>query len=363
MVVNTARGELVDVDALTAALAGGRLAGAGLDVFATEPLEADSPLRTAQNLLLGPHAAWCSVDALPALQAGAAREHRAVLRHRLCHLPDRRPSVRIARLDTPGGPRLAAAVGSQYLLLDTPATDVAELARAGATQVGVTDSAVSGAVLAPIRPGKIVCAGLNYLDHVRETGLALPDEPLLFAKFPSSVIGPEDDIVVDATLTERVDWEVELAVVFGRRARNVTPDAAPEFVFGYTAANDVSARDLQFRDGQWVRGKSLDTFCPLGPVVVTADEILDPQRIGLRTRVNGEVVQDSSTAEMIFDVATLISYCSRSFTFEPGDVLLTGTPWGCGEFMDPKRSLHPGDLVEAEVDGIGTLRNRVRAPF
>jgi 5-carboxymethyl-2-hydroxymuconate isomerase len=130
-------------------------------------------------------------------------------------------------------------------------------------------------------------------------------------------------------------------------------------VFGYTVANDVSARDVQFGDGQWVRGKSLDTFCPLGPVVVTADEIEDPQSLGLRTRVNGELVQDSSTSEMVFGVAELVSYCSHSFTLEPGDVILTGTPWGCGEFMDPPRSLSPGDVVEVEVDGIGTLRNPV----
>jgi 5-carboxymethyl-2-hydroxymuconate isomerase len=141
--------------------------------------------------------------------------------------------------------------------------------------------------------------------------------------------------------------------------RNVAETDALDHVFGYTVGNDVSARDLQFGDGQWVRGKSLDTFCPLGPVIVTADEIPDPQALGLCTRVNGETVQDSSTAEMIFGVAELLAFCSRSFTLEPGDVLLTGTPWGCGEFMDPKRSLAAGDVVEVEVEGIGTLRNEV----
>jgi 5-carboxymethyl-2-hydroxymuconate isomerase len=181
----------------------------------------------------------------------------------------------------------------------------------------------------------------------------------VFAKFPSSVIGPDDEIVVDSTLTERVDWEVELAVVIGRQARNVRASDALDHVAGCTVANDVSARDLQFRDGQWVRGKSLDTFCPLGPVVVTIDEFDDLQNLALGTRVNGEKVQDSSTSEMIFPVAELIAFCSRSFTLEPGDVLLTGTPWGCGEFMDPKRSLAPGDVVEVEVETIGTLRNAV----
>ncbi|MDT4939471.1 MAG: hypothetical protein QOG80_3142 [Pseudonocardiales bacterium] len=206
---------------------------------------------------------------------------------------------------------------------------------------------------------RIAVIGLNYRDHVRETGMQLPSEPLVFAKFPSSVIGPDDEIVVDSTLTERVDWEVELAVVIGRQARNVRASDALDHVAGCTVANDVSARDLQFRDGQWVRGKSLDTFCPLGPVVVTIDEFDDLQNLALGTRVNGEKVQDSSTSEMIFPVAELIAFCSRSFTLEPGDVLLTGTPWGCGEFMDPKRSLAPGDVVEVEVETIGTLRNAV----
>jgi 5-carboxymethyl-2-hydroxymuconate isomerase len=134
---------------------------------------------------------------------------------------------------------------------------------------------------------------------------------------------------------------------------------ALDHVFGYTVANDVSARDLQFADGQWVRAKSLDTFCPLGPVIVTAEEIPDPQRLALRTRVNGETVQSSSTSEMVFGVAELLSFCSHSFVLEPGDVLLTGTPWGCGEFMSPVRSLQAGDTVEVEVEQIGVLRNPV----
>jgi len=210
-----------------------------------------------------------------------------------------------------------------------------------------------------VQPGKIVAIGLNYRDHAREAGLELPLRPLVFAKFPSSVIGPGADIVIDRSLTARVDWEVELAVVIGRRLRDVTPAAALEGVYGYTVGNDVSARDVQFGDGQWVRGKSFDTFCPLGPEIVTPDELGDVQALGLRTRVNGETVQDSSTAEMVFGVAELLAFCSRSFTLVPGDVLLTGTPWGCGEFMDPPRSLSAGDVVEVEVDGIGVLSNRV----
>jgi len=216
-------------------------------------------------------------------------------------------------------------------------------------------------LLAPAEPGKVVAIGLNYMDHIRESGVEPPSAPLVFAKFPSSIIGPEAPIRLPQQLTRRVDWEVELAVVIGTRARRVAREEALAHVHGYTVANDVSARDLQFADGQWVRGKSLDTFCPLGPVVVTADEIPDPQALRLTTRVNGEVVQDATTDLMVFDVATLISYCSESFTLEPGDVLLTGTPWGCGEFMEPKRSLAPGDVVECAIEGIGVLRNPVIA--
>lgn len=214
---------------------------------------------------------------------------------------------------------------------------------------------------APLRPGKIVAIGLNYRDHAREAGVELPERPLVFAKFPSAVIGPDDSIVIDASLTERVDWEVELAVVVGSRMRRVDVADALDHVFGYTVANDVSARDVQVADGQWVRAKSFDTFCPLGPVVVTADEVPDPQALALATRVNGETVQSSSTSEMFFGVAELLSYCSRAFTLDPGDLLLTGTPWGCGEFADPRRSLQPGDVVEVEVESIGTLRNAVVA--
>ncbi len=214
---------------------------------------------------------------------------------------------------------------------------------------------------APPRPGKIVAIGLNYMDHVRESNMEAPAQPLVFTKFTTSVIGDGDPIVIDRALTERVDWEVELAAVIGRAMSRVAIADALDHVSGYTVANDVSARDLQFSDGQWVRGKSLDSFCPLGPVVVPAAQIADPQALGLRTRVNGETVQDSTTAEMVFGVAELLSFCSRSFTLEPGDVVLTGTPWGCGEFMDPPRSLRDGDVVEVEIDGIGTLRNPVVA--
>lgn len=211
----------------------------------------------------------------------------------------------------------------------------------------------------PTFPGKIIAIGLNYGLHADESGVDAPRQPLVFAKFPSSLTGPFDPIEIDADLTTRVDWEVELGVIVGRRMRNVSESAALDHVFGYTVANDVSARDVQFGDGQWTRGKSLDTFCPLGPVIVTADELGDPTDLPLRLRVNGETFQDDSTSNMIASVAELLSYCSRSFTLEPGDLLLTGTPSGCGEFMQPPRYLMPGDVVEAEVVGIGSLRNPV----
>jgi len=218
-------------------------------------------------------------------------------------------------------------------------------------------TASNGAPL--IAPGKIVAVGLNYLDHIRETGLERPTRPLIFAKFPSSLIGDGDPIVIDPGLTERVDWEVELAVIIGTRARSVSEARALDHVFGYAVASDVSARDIQFSEAQWVRAKSLDTFCPLGPEIITVDEIPDPQRLGLRTRVNSQIKQESSTACMIFSVAELIEYCSRSFTLEPGDIIITGTPWGCGEFSDPVEFLRSGDVLESEIDGIGTLTNPV----
>jgi 2-keto-4-pentenoate hydratase/2-oxohepta-3-ene-1,7-dioic acid hydratase in catechol pathway len=263
--------------------------------------------------------------------------------------------VKVVRIQVEGGPPVAAV--ERDGALHPLAGDLAAVIAGGLTDVGpVVDGAGR---LAPVAPGKIVAIGLNYLDHIRESGLEPPKEPLIFAKFPSSVIGTGTPIRIPAQLTKRVDWEVELGVVIGRSARNVAVADALDHVYGYTVANDVSARDLQFADGQWVRGKSLDTFCPIGPVIVTADEIPDPQALQLVCRVNGEVVQDATTDLMVFGVAEIISHCSQAFTLEPGDVVLSGTPWGCGEFMDPVRSLAPGDVVECEIPGIGILRNPV----
>jgi 2-keto-4-pentenoate hydratase/2-oxohepta-3-ene-1,7-dioic acid hydratase in catechol pathway len=216
-------------------------------------------------------------------------------------------------------------------------------------------------LLAPItRPGKIVAIGRNYREHATEEGVDPPTAPLVFAKWPTSVVGPGAEIRWDPTLTVQVDYEAELGVVIGRVARNVSAADALQYVLGYTCLNDVSARDLQFGDGQWVRGKSLDTFCPMGPWIVTADEIPDPQRLAIRCLVDDEVVQDSDTSRMYFSVAEIISYCSRSFTLEPGDVIATGTPGGVGVFRDPPRFLRDGERVTVEIDGIGRLANVCR---
>lgn len=213
---------------------------------------------------------------------------------------------------------------------------------------------------APIaRPGKVVAIGLNYADHAAEGNASIPAEPLVFAKFPSSVIGPEERITWDRTVTDAVDFEAELAVIIGRRARNLAVDDALDAVFGYTCLNDVSARDLQFADGQWVRGKSLDSFCPMGPWIVTADDVPDPQILDIQCSVSGETLQAASTADMLFSVRTLVSRLSRSFTLEPGDVIATGTPPGVGYFRMPRRLLRDGDEVVVSVEGIGELRNPV----
>jgi 2-keto-4-pentenoate hydratase/2-oxohepta-3-ene-1,7-dioic acid hydratase in catechol pathway len=215
-------------------------------------------------------------------------------------------------------------------------------------------------LLAPLpRPGKIIGIGLNYMDHCREQNVKVPERPLVFAKFGTAVTGPFENIKWDPALTKEVDYEGELGVVIGKTARRVTKENALNYVFGYTVANDVSARDLQFSDKQWVRSKSLDTFCPFGPAIVTADEIPNPQTLALRTMVNNKVMQDSNTAEMIFGVQELIAYLSRSFTLEPGDLILTGTPHGVGVFSNPKIFLHNGDLVEVEIEGIGRIGNHV----
>jgi 2-keto-4-pentenoate hydratase/2-oxohepta-3-ene-1,7-dioic acid hydratase in catechol pathway len=221
---------------------------------------------------------------------------------------------------------------------------------------------VTGATLGPPvpRPGKIVCVGLNYRDHAAEARLPVPDSPVIFAKFPSAVVGPGAPILLPRG-SDRVDYEAELAVVIGRRAKHVPRERALETVVGYMNANDVSARDFQKLDGQWVRAKSCDTFAPMGPWLVTRDEAGDPNALAIRLRLNGVTMQDSSTREFVFDVATLVAFLSETMTLEPGDVVLTGTPPGVGFARHPPVYLRPGDVVEVEIEGLGVLRNEVRA--
>ena len=214
---------------------------------------------------------------------------------------------------------------------------------------------------APIlNPEKVIAVGLNYLDHAKESGMEPPKNPIFFSKYASSIVGPGGAVVIPpADVTQKVDYEVELAVVIGRAAKNVSVDEAMDYVFGYTIMNDVSARDLQFEDGQWVKGKALDTFAPMGPWIVTKDEIPDPHNLRIVMALNGEVVQDSNTSQLIFKVPQLIAYFSRLFTLRPGDVISTGTPPGVGMARKPPRFLKPGDTMVAEIQGIGALQNPV----
>jgi 2,4-didehydro-3-deoxy-L-rhamnonate hydrolase len=209
------------------------------------------------------------------------------------------------------------------------------------------------------RPGKIVCVGLNYRDHAEEQGAELPQAPLLFAKWTTALVGPGEPIVIPPIVT-KCDYEAELGVVIGSRVKGVSKENAFEAVRGYLCANDVSARDLQFGDGQWTRGKSPDTFCPVGPLTAR-DEVPDPHALRIRAIVSGEVLQDSTTANLIFGVDDVIAYAAQTTTLEPGDLILTGTPAGVGVFRDPQRLLQPGDEVTIEIDGLESLSNPVAA--
>jgi 2-keto-4-pentenoate hydratase/2-oxohepta-3-ene-1,7-dioic acid hydratase in catechol pathway len=217
-------------------------------------------------------------------------------------------------------------------------------------------------LLAPLAPTAIFCIGLNYRKHAEETGAKLPEFPVLFMKNPGAVQNPGDPIEIPRHLkSDQVDWECELAVVIGKRCKNVPTDKALDHVFGYTCANDVSARDWQRQWGgsQWCRGKTFDTFCPLGPAIVTKDEIPNPNALRIQTLRNGRVMQDSSTQDMIFDVPTLISFLSGSTTLLPGTVILTGTPAGVGMGMQPPQYLKAGDAVAIVIEKIGELKNPV----
>ncbi len=249
--------------------------------------------------------------------------------------------------------------------------DMAQLLAGGQTALSALRAAAGSAAAAgragdidPARrispvphPGKVIAIGLNYRDHAAELGFEIPSVPLMFAKFPTAVVGDGATVEWDPGLTDDVDLEVELAIVIGRSARRVSEATALEYVLGYTCLNDVTARDLQFSDGQFVRSKSLDTFCPIGPMVVTADELGDPGHLAVRSFRNGEVMQDSNTSNLIFSVPYLVSFCSQAFTLEPGDIIATGTPGGIGYFRDPKVSMHDGDVMAVEIESIGRLTN------
>ena len=286
---------------------------------------------------------------------------------RLCSYRDGRLAERVAVVDEdrgvpasdllPGGPRTMGeliAGGDDGLSAIRKAADPERIRRDGRPLAELE-------LLAPVpRPGKIVAIGRNYREHAAEEGAEQPVAPLIFAKFASSVIGPGDDVRWDPTLTSQVDYEAELAVIIGKRTRGVPVERAIEFVFGYTCLNDVSARDLQFGDGQWTRGKSLDTFCPIGPVVVTADDLGDAGDLAIRCLVNGELRQSARTSDLFFGVAQIVSHCSEAFTLEPGDVIATGTPAGVGAFRKPPVWLADGDEMIVEIERIGRLVNRCR---
>ena len=208
-------------------------------------------------------------------------------------------------------------------------------------------------------PSKIICVGLNYRDHAAESNMELPPRPLIFSKWPNTLVGPGEPIVLPS-ISNEVDYEAELGVVIGKRASKVSQADALSYVRGYCCANDVSARDVQLGDGQWARGKSLDTFCPVGELV-PASQVPDPQQLGIRAVLNGEVLQDSNTQHMIFPVAEIISFISQAITLEPGDLILTGTPPGVGFARKPPIFLKDGDTISIEITGLPTLTNPVRS--
>ncbi len=258
--------------------------------------------------------------------------------------------------------------GEQVVLL--PYADLPEMLEDGAFEpADLLDAAESGrgeavpltgVPLGPpvAKPPKIVCIGLNYYDHASESGMQVPKQPILFSKYSTAIVGPGEPVVIPP-VTKQVDYEVELGVVIGRRGKNIPLENALDYVFGYTICNDISARDLQFEDGQWLKGKTLDTFLPVGPAVVTSDEIPDPQALEISLERNGTVVQHASTKDMIFPVAEIVAYISRLMTLEPGDLIATGTPPGVILGQKDPLWLRPGEILRAKIEGIGELVNPV----
>lgn len=287
--------------------------------------------------------------------------------------------MRLYTFEIEGEARVGAEITGQRCVLDLHAADPAlpsqllDLIRAGKPVWGRAAELLSIAssptyrleevrLLTPIsRPGKILCSGINYRSHQEENPSAtFPDEPFFFAKMPSTVIGPGAPIR-HPKRTKQLDYEIEFAVVIGRLMTETPEDQVMESIFGYTILHDVSARDVQFKDNQITLGKNFDSFCPIGPCVVTADQLSHPEDVRLRTYLNGEVMQDGSTADWVFSLPQLLSFLSHTMTLEPGDVVSTGTPAGVGVFRKPPRYLRPGDVVQLEAEGIGLLKNPVVA--
>lgn len=264
--------------------------------------------------------------------------------------------MRILSFTGPTGPCAGVVDGDT---VDQISASVLEVVRGAAVErTGVSVPLAGLQVLAPLRPGKLIGIGLNYRDHAAETGKPVPERPLLFAKMPTAVTGPAGPVVLPS-YTSKADFEGELAVVVGSVARNMDVADALDCVFGYAVMNDVSARDVQLSEPQWVRAKGADTFAPWGPWITTADEVPDPQSLSVRTWLSGELVQDGTTADMVFGVAELIAFISGSFTLEPGDVITTGTPAGVGVARTPPRFLRDGDVVRVEIAGLGSIEHPV----
>ncbi len=244
----------------------------------------------------------------------------------------------------------------------TGTASMIEYMKNGGGSEGEAVSLKDAKLLAPVEnPQKVIGIGLNYEDHAAETGADIPEKPIVFAKYANTICGPGDDIRIPP-ITSQADYEAELAVVIGREARNVSEADALDHVFGYMNANDVSSRDLQFSEGgQWTRSKSIDTFCPVGPYIATADEVPDPQNLRVRCILNGEAMQDGNTSKMIFPVAELIAFLSSGMTLVPGDIIVTGTPPGVGAARDPQVWLKDGDEVTIEIEGLGSLTNPVKS--
>jgi 2-keto-4-pentenoate hydratase/2-oxohepta-3-ene-1,7-dioic acid hydratase in catechol pathway len=266
--------------------------------------------------------------------------------------PAERPENSLAWFDMDGEWFQAARTTAEALVRD-------DQALAKAKEKGWLVPARDAYWFAPVpRPAKLICIGLNYRDHAAESKMAIPEKPVVFSKFSSCVIAPGEPVILPPQ-SMQVDYEAELAVVIGRRAKNVSADRAYDYVLGYTAFNDVSARDFQFADGQWQRGKSCDTFGPMGQTIITADAIPDPHKLSIKLTLNGETMQDSNTDQMIFGVPRLIEFLSETITLEPGDVIATGTPSGVGFARNPPVFLQPGDQMEVLIEGMGGLGNPV----